>query len=188
MLRVSCNNCNAVFPDWAIERFGDRLTCGNCSVVNYVEIFPSILKEPEKGKRGERVLGEEAACFRHPGHAAVVACDNCGIYLCALCDLEIDGQHLCPDCLNNGQEKIKTLRDKTTLHDDIALSLAVLPIIMSFMMIITAPATIIYSLVCWNKMNTPYKRNRWRFVAAIIIASIEAMVFIGIIISTIARG
>jgi hypothetical protein len=182
MLKICCENCQRVFPSGAFAVPGQPEKCGNCSTSNYVEIFPAILKEPEKGKRGERVLGDESACFKHPEHAAVVACDNCGIYLCALCDLEIEGQHLCPDCLNKGKENLKTIRDKCVLHDETALALAIFPMLIFYFVVITAPVAIVYSIVCWNKVNTPYPRNRWRFVVALIIASLQIIGIAGLII------
>lgn len=161
--------------------------CPGCSSLNFAVVFPAASSGVEQGSRGELVVGEESSCFNHPEHAAVAACDECGIYLCALCDLEIEGRHLCPNCLNQGADKLTTVRDKSVLHDEIALSMAILPILIYFIMIVTAPACIIYSCVCWNKVKTPYPRNRWRFILAAILGVLEVVGIILIIVAIIQR-
>ena len=163
--------------------------CPGCSSQYFASVFPAALYGIEQGKRGELVIGEEASCFNHPGHAAVVACGECGIYLCALCDLEIEGRHLCPSCLNKVADKLATVKDKCVLHDEIALSMSILPILIYFSMVITAPACIIYSCICWNKVKTPYPRNRWRFIVAAIFGALETIsIIIALIVIMKNRG
>jgi uncharacterized paraquat-inducible protein A len=55
--------------------------------------------------RSARVLqlvqsGPEAAgaCANHPRNAAVTNCERCGIFICSLCELEVDGTKYCPAC------------------------------------------------------------------------------------------
>jgi uncharacterized paraquat-inducible protein A len=55
--------------------------------------------------RSARVLqlvqsGPEAAgaCANHPRNAAVTNCERCGIFICSLCELEVDGAKYCPAC------------------------------------------------------------------------------------------
>jgi hypothetical protein len=44
--------------------------------------------------------GPEAAgaCANHPRNAAVTNCERCGIFICSLCELEVDGTKYCPAC------------------------------------------------------------------------------------------
>lgn len=58
-------------------------------------------------KRNARVLqlaqmGPEAAgaCANHPRNAAVTSCERCGIFICALCELNVDGTKYCPACFD----------------------------------------------------------------------------------------
>ena len=37
-------------------------------------------------------------CADHPGNAAVSECARCGVFMCALCRIDSDGQALCPAC------------------------------------------------------------------------------------------
>ncbi len=191
MFEITCQNCRLPHQGDILPENSGIFKCLGCNSINYVTVFPAALRGIEKGERGEHVIGEEASCFKHPDHAAVVACDECGIYLCALCDLEIEGRHLCPDCLKNGKDNISTVRDKCVLHDDLALTLAVLPVLMGFFLwfavVVTAPAVVIYSCICWKKVNTPYPRNPWRFYVAIVIAALE-IIAIALFIVSIAKN
>jgi ribosomal protein L37AE/L43A len=44
--------------------------------------------------------GPEAgtACANHPRNAAVTSCERCGIFICSLCELQVDGSNYCPAC------------------------------------------------------------------------------------------
>jgi hypothetical protein len=39
-------------------------------------------------------------CARHAGNAAIAHCSRCGIFMCGLCRVQIDGQELCPACFD----------------------------------------------------------------------------------------
>ena len=157
--------------------------CSSCGTREYTEVFPAIRDEIQKGERPETALGEEATCFNHPNNVAVTSCESCGMYLCKLCDLEIEGRHLCSNCLANGPQKLKTTVQKTFLYDELALHLTLFPILFYLAFVIAAPAALVMSIVCWHKVETPYKRNRWRFVAAFILGLIEVFAIAGVVIS-----
>ena len=79
------------------------------------------------GSIGEAIVVEgEAACFYHPGKRATVPCGVCGRFLCALCDLELNGRHVCPACLETSRRKgdLRNLDTRRMLYDSAALSLA----------------------------------------------------------------
>src|SRR5258707_5327873 len=44
--------------------------------------------------------GPEAGtpCANHPRNAAVTSCERCGIFICSLCELEVDASKYCPAC------------------------------------------------------------------------------------------
>ena len=93
-----------------------------------VEIFPAMFHPVGNNSTGEKITSaEEAACFYHPQKRASVPCDSCGRFLCALCDVELNGQHICPNCLQSGKKKgrLKNLENERVLHDHIALMLSV---------------------------------------------------------------
>lgn len=144
-----------------------------CGSKSCYEVFPAIRNELQKGERPELALAEESTCFMHAANIAVAACDYCGVYMCKLCDLEIEDHHICPNCLKEKPKKLKTATRKTFLYDELALHLVIFPIILFYVFAITAPLAVGMSIVCWNKIHTPYKRSKWRFVLAIILGILE---------------
>jgi hypothetical protein len=39
-------------------------------------------------------------CGTHPANASAFSCSRCGVYMCALCRVDIDQQVLCPPCFD----------------------------------------------------------------------------------------
>jgi hypothetical protein len=128
--------------------------------------------------------GAESTCFFHPEKRASIICDQCGRFLCALCDLEISGQHLCSSCLQTGQTKKKLTRfeNRRVLYDRMAFSLGTLSMFMWFMTWLTAPITIYLAVRHWNSPGSLLGRSRWRFVVAIICATLQILVWAGVLI------
>ena len=44
--------------------------------------------------------GGAVPCAQHAGNAAVANCSRCGVFMCALCEVRIDGRELCPACFD----------------------------------------------------------------------------------------
>ena len=118
---------------------------------------------------------EEASCFYHPASQAAVPCAACGRFLCSVCDLEIDGRHLCPGCLERGGDSgaADRLVTERTLWDRIALSLAVLPMLIFYFTLITAPMAVFIALRYWRSPLGLVTLNRFRFVLALAIAGLQ---------------
>src|SRR6185312_11526726 len=118
-----------------------------------VEVFPALFRKIDAGKSGETIMVEgESSCFYHPQKKAVLPCDGCGRFLCALCDCPLDGRHLCPTCLEAGRTKgkIKSLDNERTLYDSIALALTLYPLIIFYFTLITAPLALFVAVRYWN--------------------------------------
>jgi hypothetical protein len=129
----------------------------------------------------------EASCYYHQGNRAVVACQVCGRFLCALCDLDLDGRHLCPACLQRGAkvERAPTLEDRRVLYDSIALQLATWPILTFWLPVFTAPAALYIAIRHWRSPTSILPRNRVRYWLAIVFALAEiglVLFFIGTLI------
>ena len=82
---------------------------------------------------------------------------TCGRFLCALCDVSLNGQHLCPACLEKGrtQHKIKNLENHRTCYDTIALLVATVSILIYWFTIFTAPLVIFLAVRHWK---SPFQR------------------------------
>src|ERR1041384_5927116 len=89
-------NCNTPKP----------IRCPFCQSLIQVEIFPALFKPIARGRAAEPdVIEGESSCFYHERKKAVTPCDICGRFLCALCDVEINNQHICPACLETGRKR-----------------------------------------------------------------------------------
>jgi hypothetical protein len=154
----------------------DFAPCPACGSPLLTRVFPALFRKIGAGQSGEAILVEgESSCFFHPQKKAVLPCDSCGRFLCALCDCPLQGQHFCTTCLEAGQTKgkIKSLENQRTLYDRIALTLAVLPLIIFYFTLITAPAALYIAIRYWNAPRSLLRRTKIRFIVAIVIALLE---------------
>ncbi len=172
---IQCPKCQA----WLLEGVFNQpqmSPCPACGVPLQVEVFPALFRRLQPGQGGETILVEGvSSCFYHPQKKAVLPCQGCGRFLCALCDCELNGQHFCPACLEAGKArgKIKNLEDRRTLYDGIALSLAILPMLLFYFTIFTAPAALYVAIRYWNAPRSIVHTTRIRLIAAIIIALMQ---------------
>jgi len=172
---IQCTKCKTSLPSDFFNS-GLQAACPGCGAATEVEVFPAFFREAARGTTGEAVLLEgEAGCFFHPQKKAVVHCDGCGRFLCGLCDCELHGKHYCPGCLETGRKKgrIQNLENQRTLYGGVALSLALLPLIMWPLTLVTAPIAIYIGVRYWNAPRSIVSSGRWASVAAIIIATLE---------------
>lgn len=172
---LRCTQCNAVLPESLLNQ-PDLRPCPSCNAELQVEVFPALFRPTVFGQAGETVMMEgESSCFYHPTKRAVRTCDGCGRFLCALCDCELHGQHFCPTCLEVGRKKgrITRLEHRRTLYDNIALSLAILPLLIFYFTLVTAPMALYMAIRYWNAPGSIVHRTRVRYVIAIILASLQ---------------
>lgn len=131
------------------------------------------------------VVGEnETCCYNHPGKAAAAACDECGIFACSLCLVENGPQQICLSCFSREVETGDALNDHSqrVLYDTIALSLAILPVLIFYFTFITAPAAIFIVVYYWKKHPCSLlPRTRIRFILAFILASIQILLWLAFI-------
>jgi hypothetical protein len=143
-----------------------------------VNVFPALYRAIPRGQGGETVLvAEESTCFYHAEKKAIVPCEGCGRFLCGLCDMEINGKHLCPNCMERGVKKGKLvdLQNQRPLYDSIALALATIPLLIFYFTLLTAPAAIYVAIRYWNAPTSILPRGKSRFVIAIILAALQIM-------------
>lgn len=150
--------------------------CPACGVPLQIEVFPALFRKIAPGQSGEAIMIEgESSCFYHPQKKAVVPCDGCGRFLCALCDCALDDRHFCPACLETGRTKgkIKNLENQRTLYDSIALALAIFPMLIFYFTIITAPMTLFVVIRYWKAPSSILRRTKIRFLAAMVISLLQ---------------
>lgn len=111
----------------------DLLPAGEHRCLRCGDLFLATpFKAPEVRVRVGSVAeaGPEGAvpCAVHAGNAAVGNCTRCGVFMCALCRIEIDGQELCPGCFDRLTSEGVLASARTRIRDfrGMALTLGVL--------------------------------------------------------------
>jgi hypothetical protein len=173
--RIRCTQCGSTVSAGLLGA-EQPLPCGNCEAQLQVVVFPALIMEPDQVQAGDSLQAEdEAGCYFHPGKKAVVSCASCGRFLCTLCDIPLAGQRLCPTCVQLGrtQGRLTELVTRRTLYDQIALSLSIIPLLMAWLTIITAPMALYVACRYWKAPPSLLPRTRLRYIAAILMAGLQ---------------
>lgn len=181
---VLCPRCQSSLNDITLGP-GSFTRCPQCLSAFEMEIFPAFFRRQSQAAEAETVLIEgESTCFYHAEKRALLHCHGCGRFLCALCDCELHGDHFCPSCLEAGvtKGKIKSLENRRTKHDSIALTLALAPLILFYITIVTAPVALYVAIRHWNSPRSIVHRTKIRFVIAIAVALLEILGWILVVI------
>lgn len=126
--------------------------------------------------------GEEAACFFHAENQAATICDGCGRFLCAVCSIDLTGRPLCPSCIAAQKDKTAHTVNDRMLYDGLAMTLALVPLIMWPLTVVTAPVALGVVIYGWRKPGSLVRGKRWRLVAAGVIAFVEIAAWCGFVI------
>ena len=148
-----------------------------------VETFPALHRRMEAAPQAERVLEEGvSSCFYHEQKKAVRACDGCGRFLCALCDMDLNRQHLCPGCLQvslsgnpSGTPRagpVPSLETERVLWDSAALFVSVLP------MFITPLLGLGFAAWSFRCPLSLVRRSRVRSYLAIVLSLLQLVFWI----------
>ena len=172
---INCLKCRKPLNEAQFNTHG-LTKCPSCQTLVRVDTFPALFQNASPGGIGETLLtDDEASCFYHPQKKAVVHCQQCGRFLCALCDLDLNGKHFCASCLESGKKKgkIKTLENHRTLYDSVALRVALYPIMTFYLTLPGAIASIIIAIKYWNAPTSILPRSKIRFIFAILLSAFE---------------
>jgi hypothetical protein len=185
---ISCTQCKTPLSAEAVNTFA-LVPCPTCNTPIRADVFPALFRKLPSGHTGELVQTEkEAGCFYHPAKKAAVACSACGRFLCALCDVEFNNQHLCPICLEKGKtkRKIKNLENHRVCYDKIALFVALISMLFIWPTLISAPIVLFVVIRYWNAPRSIIPRTKIRFILAFGIACLQIVgwvLFFGSLIS-----
>jgi len=184
---VPCARCDMPLPTFELTS-GGAAVCTLCHSSNRARVFPAALAETGPVK-SEAALEGEATCFDHPSKRAVAACNQCGRFVCQLCSVEFGGEVWCPSCVAAGAGKAKPAKAETqrTLYDSIALMIPLTAVVLYPFMVLAAPASLVLTVLKWKQPLSLVRRNRWRFIAAILI-SLAELVFCAAIVYFLVRG
>ena len=119
---VSCPGCGGDLAP------GERETawqiCPFCQTRMQIAHWPST----SQSENAVAAMPDQATCFFHPDKAYQACCQRCGRFVCALCDLQLGAEHVCPTCFERGRASSGTdgvkaeWRHRDVLYDSIALS------------------------------------------------------------------
>lgn len=164
-LELRCANCRVeIAPDYWNDPAGTG--CRGCTEPVNVRVFAAMFRSVEAALP-DRVGAEgEASCFYHPDNRASVTCDDCGRFLCSLCEIPAEGRRVCPACLEKGPAGQPGTEDQRVLYDSIALHLSTWPILTVWFPMFTAPMALYYAIRHWRVPPLVVPR-RWRLRMAI---------------------
>lgn len=189
---ILCPSCNGALPAWSIRTNGAESLCPTCYSGLTIEVFPALFRRRTTIERSALTLAEgDACCYEHATKRAIEVCHACGRFLCALCEVEIQGKVWCPGCLPIGQAQAKghPLETQRTLYDSMALALATWPMLLFlYPSMLTSPVVLYLVIRHWKSPSSLIPRNRWRFVLALMIALCElcllALLILAVVIAT----
>jgi hypothetical protein len=162
--------------------------CPKCATLIEAFFFPAFFRPEQTGAASTALMDStEASCFYHPQKQAVQVCDGCGRMMCALCSVDLGDRHLCPTCIASGRKKGKltTLEDSRMRYDNIALAMAIIGVLVYYLSVFLAPATIYTSIRYWNSPGSILGASKVRYVIAMTIATLAIVgwtLFFGMLI------
>src|SRR5579863_6834947 len=189
MEAICCGECSWPVPVDAWNR-EEGLRCPGCGQRVDANVFPAI-EARRLGTLPEAVIADtEASCFYHPASRAAVPCDECGRFLCRLCELQIDGRHLCPVCFKSGlaANKLAVVETSRTMYDTVALALATFPVLLFWPPVFCAPAALFVAIRRWRSPGSVVPRTRVRFYLAALLALAEIGGIVFLIVTLIAAS
>jgi hypothetical protein len=180
--KISCPACRAKIPSDAAAN-GQPFRCPSCRRKVEGAVFPALTRPLSEGMQAAPLMENGATCFFHPQNAAHVPCDDCGRFLCALCDLPLGGRHLCPSCIDRATRKPaeNPWSSHRFLWGHAALLASVAPALVypfTFLTFITAPAALVLCILWWKKPAGLTGGGRLPLVLALIFSVVQILVWI----------
>ena len=185
-LPLRCDRCGTAVRGSALNQ--SALTpCPTCGARLRAWVFPAFFVPPQSGKAAPAVTStEDASCFFHPRKKAMAACEQCGRFLCGLCEVEIDARKLCPSCLAARDEGRSALTgNEEVLYDRVAWSFGFLPLVTLFMLwpvfLITAGVTLYFVIRYWGAPRRALiPRSQTRMALAAVLAVVQLLTAAGL--------
>lgn len=150
-------------------------TCRGCKIDFEFFPFPALTATRTRVAPQAAEVAADSVCFFHAENRAETVCEGCGRLLCPVCTIPFNGQKLCPSCVASGKtsDAAPTARSRM-LYDGLALSLALLPLLVWPLTLISAPIALGFAIYGWNKPGSLVRgRSRRRLVAGGILAVLE---------------
>lgn len=169
---LSCPSCRRTLDPLSWHD-GHSGSCRRCQCdFEWVE-FPAFRAERTVNRPQAAVVEADATCFFHAENQAESVCESCGRYLCAVCAVDFGGRKSCPSCIATTKQTSAQAADSRVLYDGIALSAALVPLLMWPVTLVTAPAALGMAIYGWKKPASLVRGKRPRLVIAIVLATLQ---------------
>ena len=164
---ASCPSCGGdVIP---VETETGWQSCPSCADRLQICLWPVV----QQNTNAATALSDQATCFFHPDKAFQACCQRCGRFVCALCDLQLGAEHVCPTCFERGRSDSGAeagkaeWRYRDVLYDSIAVTVGWGWIILWPTIVAAIPA-VIFLHVKYRNAPRSYliPRSGWRFWSA----------------------
>jgi hypothetical protein len=165
LVAFACPSCGGNFEPIDTE----WQDCPYCQKQLAISVWPVV----RQNSNATAALSDQATCFFHPDKVFQACCQQCGRFVCALCDLQLGAEHVCPVCFESGRaetgaEASKAVwRYRDVLYDSIAVTAGWAWIIVWPTFVAAIPA-VIFLHVKYRKAPRSYliPRSGWRFWSA----------------------
>jgi hypothetical protein len=148
---LACPHCKRVLGpgSWIDATAG---VCESCRTSFEFVGFPALTAAAVKVAPQTAVLEADSVCFFHPENRADAVCDSCGRLLCVVCSIPFGGQRICPTCIAASKKAgaAATVQHRT-LYYRVALALALYPLLIFYLTVVTAPLALGYVIYAWRK-------------------------------------
>ena len=164
---VMCPNCSGdVVP---LETQTGWQSCPFCQKRLQIRFWRTV----RQNTSAAAAMPDQATCFFHPDKAFQACCQRCGRFVCALCDLQLGAEHVCPTCFERGRVdsglagRKAEWRHRDVLYDSIAVAVGWAWIVVWPVFVAALPAAI-FLHVKYRKAPRLYliPRSGWRFWVA----------------------
>jgi hypothetical protein len=138
--------------------------------------------------------GGAVPCAQHPGNAAVANCGRCGVFMCGLCKVQIDGQELCPPCFDRlaAEGALPSARGHLRNYRGIALLVGFAGCWFYFLGLLTGPVTLYFAVQAQRQRRRLQESDGLAgvlFAGFLGIAQIGfSVLLLGVLVSTMAKG
>lgn len=179
---MACLGCSHPLPLTEITS-PDGALCPRCQTRQRGRTFP-VAFAPVSTEEPANALDGEAVCFHHSTKRAVVPCDQCGRFLCSLCQFTIGQHHLCPSCIaaERSRQTGRWVGRRLNL-DSVALSAATVPMLGIWTTIAGGPVAIYLGIRALSQPPGPVPRGRSRAIVAIILGAIQVLAWAALLIT-----
>ena len=188
MTFVGCPSCGMELKPHFFES-RDYAPCHVCGARLSVLGFPAMLRGVVSISATDASCdADDASCFHHEARKAIHSCTRCGKFLCHLCASDVGSDILCPECLVAGLKggSDTRLEQERTLHDSIALALAIFPLFTVWLAGLGGAAAIYAAIRYWKYPGSLVRRYGWRRYLAILfgVGEIGGFVFAIVVLLT----